>query len=142
MIPYIFLLERMNYANSNVDTLNNDLVTILKYASSTTIPHCGYNPYTKPYCNSEVKNAHNEERYKRRCWVADGRPRGMHFESYREYKRAKPKLRNVQHTACEKYIQKTYDDINEAAECDIRLFWKLIKKQKPRASKVYHEIIH
>ena len=61
MIPYIFLLERMNYANPNVDTLNNDLVTILKYASSTTIPHCGYNPYTKPYCNSEVKNAHNEE---------------------------------------------------------------------------------
>ena len=120
--PLDFLLERMNYANPNVDTLNNDLVTILKYASSTTIPHCGYNPYTKPYWNSEVKNALNEERYKRRCWVADGRPRGMHFESYRDYKRAKSNFRNVQHTAYEKYIQKTYDDINDAAECDIRLF--------------------
>lgn len=98
--PLDFLLERMNYANPNVDTLNNDLVKILKYTSSTTIPHCGYNPYTKPYWNSEVKNALNEERYKRRCWVADGRPRAMHFKSYREYKRTKSKLRNVQHTAC------------------------------------------
>ena len=127
--PLDFLLERMNYANPNVDTLNNDLVTILKYASSTTIPHCGYNLYTKSYWNFEVRNAHNEERYKRRCWVADGRPRGMHFESYRDYKRSKSNFRNVQHTAYEKYIQKTYDDINDAAECDIRLFWKLIKKQ-------------
>jgi hypothetical protein len=28
--PLDVLLERMNYANPNVDTLNNDLVTILK----------------------------------------------------------------------------------------------------------------
>jgi hypothetical protein len=37
--PLDVLLERMNYANPNVDTLNNDLVTILKYTYSTTIPH-------------------------------------------------------------------------------------------------------
>jgi hypothetical protein len=40
--PLDVLLERMNYVNPNVDTLNNDLVKILKYTSSTTIPHCGY----------------------------------------------------------------------------------------------------
>jgi len=51
-------------------------------------------------------------------------------------------FRNVQYTAYGQYIQTTYDDINDAEECDIRLLWKLIKKQKPRASKVYPEIIH
>jgi hypothetical protein len=118
----------MNYANLKiVDTLNNDSVTILKYAASITIPHCGYNPYTKPYWNSDVKTAHSEERHKRKCWVTDGRPRGMYFESNRNYKRAKSNFRNVQYTAY---------------ECHIRLFWKLIRKQKPRASNVYSEIIH
>jgi hypothetical protein len=78
--------------------------------------HLQWIRYYYYYWNSEVKNAHNEER---RCWVADGRPRGMHFDIIQ---RAKSNFRNVQHTAYEKYIQKTYDDINDAAECDIRLF--------------------
>ena len=118
------------------------MVTILKYASSTTIPHCRYNPYIKPYWNSEVKNEHNEERHKRKCWVADGRPIGMYFESYRDYKRANSTFRNVKYTSYEQYIQKTYDHINDASECHIRLFWKLFKKQKSRASKVYPAMIH
>lgn len=31
-------------------------------------------------------------------------------------------------------------DIDEAAECDVRLFWKLIKRQRPRSSRVCPEI--
>ncbi|KAK3103530.1 hypothetical protein FSP39_019895 [Pinctada imbricata] len=33
-----------------------------------------------------------------------------------------------------------YRDIDEAAECDIRLFWRLVKAQKPRAFRIYPEI--
>ncbi|CAC5395585.1 unnamed protein product [Mytilus coruscus] len=66
----------------------------------------------------------------------------MSHESYKHYKKANYEFRNVQHAAYEQYIQKCYDDINEAAECDIRLFWKLIKRYKPSASRIYPEIIH
>jgi hypothetical protein len=88
----------------NYQVFLNDLVTILKYSASITIPHCGYNPYTKPYWNSEVKNTQNEEQHKRKYWVADGRPRDIYFESYRDYKRAKSMFRNVQYTAYEQNV--------------------------------------
>ncbi|CAC5409893.1 unnamed protein product [Mytilus coruscus] len=78
-----------------------------------------YNPHTKPYWNADMKKAHTKERNMRRVWMQDGRPRGMQHESYFNYKLAKRDFRNIQKLA--------NDDINNAAECDIRLFWKLIK---------------
>ncbi|VDI24480.1 Hypothetical predicted protein [Mytilus galloprovincialis] len=101
-----------------------------------------YNPHTKPYWNADVKQAHTKERNMRRVWMQDGRPRGMQHESYFNYKRAKRDFRNIQKLANEQYIEETYDDINNAAECDIRLFWKLIKRQKPKHSKVCQQIKH
>ena len=35
-----------------------------------------------------------------------------------------------------------FKDIDEASECDIRLFWKLIRQQKPRTSCIYPAIKH
>ena len=32
------------------------------------------------------------------------------------------------------------ENIDEAAECDIRLFWRLTKRKKPRTSRRYPEI--
>ncbi|CAG2249401.1 unnamed protein product [Mytilus edulis] len=78
----------------------------------------------------------------RRVWMQEGRPRGMQHESYFNYKRVKRDFRNIQKLANEQYIEETYDDINNAAECDIRLFWKLIKRQKPKHSKVCQQIKH
>jgi len=43
--------------------------------------------------------------------------------------------------AYDKYIQEIYDDINYVAECDRRLFGKMVKRQKPKQSKIYTEII-
>ncbi|CAC5382556.1 unnamed protein product [Mytilus coruscus] len=106
-----------------------------------TVPKCGFNPFTKPYWTFGVKIAHEKERSLRKAWVIDGRPRGMHHDSYRLYKRAKHEFRNIQQAAYEQYIQQTNDDINKAAESDIRLFWKLIKRNKTVSSKIYPEII-
>lgn len=125
----------------STDTVYQELMTILHNAADIAIPKCGYNPHTKPYWNTEVKHAHDNERKLRTIWVTEGRPRGMQHKSYREYKAAKTQFRRAQQTANEQYLQKCYDDLNEAAECDIRLFWKLSKQFKKRTSKVYPEII-
>ena len=37
-------------------------------------------------------------------------------------------------------MRKVYSDIDKAAEANIRLFWKLTKRRKPRTSRVYPEI--
>ncbi|VDI21735.1 Hypothetical predicted protein [Mytilus galloprovincialis] len=141
-VPIELLTGRINSDNVDVDTVNTEIESILHAAADSVIPKCVFNPYTKPYWTPDVKKAHQTERSMRKRWLADGRPRGMSHESYKHYKKAKYEFRNVQNAAYEQYIQKCYNDINEAAECDIRLFWKLVKRCKPSTSRIYPEIIH
>ncbi|CAG2214290.1 unnamed protein product [Mytilus edulis] len=125
--PVDMLIDKMrSFSYVDIDAINDEFVNILHTAADIAIPKCGFNPHTKPYWNADVKRAHDNERSKRRCWVLEGRPRGMHFDSYRMYKRAKSEFRRVQQVANEQYIQSCYDDLNETAECDVRLFWKQI----------------
>ena len=73
-------------------------------------------------------------------WVEEGRPRGTSYSSHKNYKKAKCIFRNVQQTAYEQYIKKWYDDLDESAECDIRLFWKIVKRNKHSEAQIYPEI--
>ena len=47
-----------------------------------------------------------------------------------KYKNAKELFRIAQRTASEEYMNKSIHEIQTAAECDIRLFWKLVKRSK------------
>ena len=113
--------------------------TLCKGAAAT-IPFTSFNPFTRPEWTKTVKNLHAEERAKRRIWLSEGRPRGMNFTSYREYKRAKRLFRTALDQEHDNYMRNVYNDIDHAAEFDIRLFWKLTKRRKPRSSRVYPEI--
>lgn len=61
----------------------------------------------------------------------------MFFESYRNYKRTK---RHIRVALDNEYEKSVCHDIDKAAECDIRLFCKLVKRQKKRTSNTYPEI--
>lgn len=82
------------------------------------------------------------ERAFRREWLAQGRPGGMQYDSYRSYKHAKYEFRCIQIAANEEYEQKCFKGLNDAAGCDNRLFWKMTKRFKPASSKVYPEIAY
>ena len=125
----------------DLDVFCNTFTQVLLECANTVIPQSSYKPYKRPDWTRDVKEAHDAERAKRRIWLSEGRPRGMHHESYREYKRAKRAFRNALDLAHDKYMQDSFRDIDEAAECDLRLFWKLIHRQKPRARRHYPEII-
>ena len=144
----VTLRQRLSFLDSydiktvgDLDAFCNVFAQILLECANETIPQSGYKPYKRPDWTRDVKEAHDAERAKRRIWLTEGRPRGMHHESYREYKRAKRAFRNALDLAHDKYIQDTFRDIDEAAECDLRLFWKLIHRQNPRVSRHYPEII-
>lgn len=102
--------------------------------------HTSYNPFTRPDWTKAVKEFHDIERAKPRLWMSEGRPRGMNYSSYREYKRAKRLFRNVLDREHAAYMSKVYADIDKAAEVDLRLFWKLTKHIKPKTSRLYPKI--
>ena len=89
-----------------------------------------------------MKSLHNTERRLRKLWISEGRPRGMAHETYKNYKRTKRNFRNELNIEHDRYMSDVFKDIDKASECDIRLFWKLIRQQKPRTSRIYPAIEH
>ncbi|CAC5372011.1 unnamed protein product [Mytilus coruscus] len=139
--PLDILIQEAQNNDIEINLFYHNLVNTLINTAKEAIPCNMYNPHkTILECRREKK--HTKERNMQRMWMHDGRPRGMQHESYFNSKRAKPDFTNIQKLANEQFIEETYDDINNAAECDIRLFWKLIKRQKPKHSKVCQQIIH
>ncbi|CAC5424694.1 unnamed protein product [Mytilus coruscus] len=59
--PLQILIKKMDSDNADIDTIYNDMVTILHFAADKTVPKCGFNPFTKPYWTSGVKIAHEKE---------------------------------------------------------------------------------
>uniref|UniRef100_A0A8W8LUB3 WSC domain-containing protein n=1 Tax=Magallana gigas TaxID=29159 RepID=A0A8W8LUB3_MAGGI len=138
--PTIKLMEREIYTPADTEVFLSDLVNILLDSATVAIPHSGFNPYTRPGWTRDVKELHTKERQLCQIWISEGRPRGMIHESYRNYKRAKRHFRTVLDMEFENHMKGVYRDLDTAAECDIRLFWKLVKKQKKRTSRTYPEI--
>ena len=89
------LLKLKINSTADMNDFYQNLCRIITYASKRCIPHTGYNPHTRPGWNKEVKELHTTERKLRRIWISQGRPRGMQFESYRNYKRAKMHFRKA-----------------------------------------------
>ena len=69
-------------------------------------------------------------REKRRKWIHDGRPRGMQFLSYKEYKSAKTLFRAHHRRCAENYFIELNIEIDQAAELDSGVFWKKINNRR------------
>ena len=89
------------------------------------LPRSKFNKSAKPYWCSELKNAHAQARYFRSVWLQQGRPRGGQHKCYSDYKSAKRIFRRLQRNCIDKYESLMFDQINQAADSDYKLFWKL-----------------
>lgn len=63
--PLDQLMEEIDNSNIDVNTAYDKFVDIMHSVTSMTIPHCGFNPYTKPYW-TEKSNVHTR---KKDCFV-------------------------------------------------------------------------
>lgn len=82
----------LNYEIHSVADMNHfyqELCNIITNASHKCIPHTGYNPHIRPDWTIEGIL------YLQRIWIRQGRPCGMTFDSYRNYKRARMHYRNA-----------------------------------------------
>ena len=133
------LTEFMDVIPSSETEIENYLrviTNILIGAAKMCIPVSKFVPFVKPYWTPEVKRAHENARVKRKIWVENDKPRGMMHNSYKEYKTAKKNFRNVQSKAIYEYENETFNQLNKCAENDVRLFWRLLKNNKRKASNV------
>ena len=69
-------------------------------------------------------------RDKRRNWIRDGRPRGVQYLTYREYKTAKTLFRAHHRRCAENYLTELNMEIDKAAEIDSAVFWKKVNNRR------------
>lgn len=134
------ILNNHLHTKENIENFYQTIVRILTICANSFIPKSQMNPFTKPGWTKNEKELHAIARSLRRIWVSEGKPRGMGFQSYRHYKRAKRNFRNAQNLEYEIYLKSVHGDLDEAAEMDIRLFWRLVKQRRPRPLRIYPEI--
>ena len=127
-------------SKSDIDNYERQLVSCIHKAAKASLPFKSPNAHTKPYWNDNIKTLHTCERHERIAWVKAGRPRDRNNALYMNHKHAKELFRIAQRSASEEYMSRSIAEIQEAAECDIRLFWKLIKKNRNRHSNAVSDI--
>ena len=65
-------------------------------------------------------------------WIINGKPRGLIHISYRDYKQVKAVFRKQHRKVVSQYLKTLDDQINIAAEIDVKRFWKLIKSRRSK----------
>lgn len=121
--------------------LLNSLIVDAVHRAETLLPRSKFNKRAKPYWCKQVKEAHTVARSMRRQWIATGRPRGHHHLSYHQYKISKCNFRRIQRNKQLEHENKMYDELNQAAELDYRLFWKLLSRNKVKSNGVCAQLI-
>ena len=118
-----------------LDTIQGCVLTTMQQC----VPTSHKCPYKKPYWDRELKDAHAEQKRKQDIWITNGRPRGMHHDTYSSYKLSKRcfakllKARQLQHE------QARFEAAEHAYDMDSHTLWKLVQSRK---GSNLHSIVH
>ena len=126
----IINLDELQNSTLDVNEICDKIIHALHQSANKCLPKCKFNKNAKPYWSNELKNAHIVVKRKRKSWINTGKPRGRDFITYSEYKTAKNTFRNLQRSESEKYNTKVFDELDEAAGLDYKIFWKLLRSRK------------
>ena len=135
------LMDKLNPNDFNQDNISHIITNAMHVAADKTLPKSKFNKFTKPYWTKEVKEAHTISRNLRRIWINENRPRGRQYQSYLNYKNAKANFRKLQRQESERYYDKIYSDLDEAAGLDFRLFWKMLRNKKQKSKVTCSKIV-
>jgi exonuclease III len=124
-----------------IDNMYLYLVNLLLCAADKTLPKFKFNKHSKPYWTTEVKFAHSEQRRLRRIWISEGKPRGKCSVSFTNYKNAKRKFKQDQVKAISDVDRQFYENLEEHAECDSKLFWRTVNRRRKKKQNIVRGII-
>ncbi|XP_060086129.1 uncharacterized protein LOC132565495 [Ylistrum balloti] len=118
----------------DVHSLENkfkNIISCMHEAAKKTLPMKKYRSFLKPYWKyNQVKALHASMREKRLLWIAEGRPRGMDSDAFREYKLCKRMFVKELEIARSEYERKQLMELAETAEVDVGTFYKVARSRQ------------
>ena len=121
-------------SHCNIEDFISKLVNAMLTVSQRTVPIVRHLRGAKPYWSPQLTQLSRQQRTVRSHWIADGRPRDDHHDTWRQYKAAKREFQRVQRQAEYRYNIEAMEELAESEQIDQRYFWYLISKSRKSAS--------
>ncbi|CAH1791446.1 unnamed protein product, partial [Owenia fusiformis] len=113
--------------------------------SNKVIPKSKFRKFLKPFWKTgNLGPLHKAMKQARTIWIRDGSPRGLAFDSFRNYKLQKRAFTRQLKRLKFEYDQKQLKDLQDAAEVDSALFYRLVKNHNGHSKcnlNIGHELL-
>jgi len=127
-LKHILLMDIVT--DADIEKVYTGLLKVLLEASDRYIPKASFKRFLKPYWNSELTVLHGVMSRLRCRWINAGRPRGSGAEPYVLYKGSKSEFRKLHRRAVDAFLVNLNREIDNSADLDSKLFWKLVNGRK------------
>ena len=127
-------------SKQDIDSMLTNVQSIIQNAMKKCIPISKSCPYKRPYWDPELAESHCNQKALRRVWINEGRPRGMHHNSYAMYKSAKRTFAKLLKEKQINYEQSKYHKAEQDIEMDSKNLWKYLIVRKLNSG--CHSICH
>ena len=81
--------EKVISSGTKIDDYLYELQSCILDARDRTVLQSKPRKFKRPYWDSELKQLHITQKQLRQKWIIDGRPRGMSYSTFKDYKNAK-----------------------------------------------------
>ena len=121
-------------SHCNIEDFISKLVNAMMTVSQRTVPIVSHLRGAKPYWSPQLTQLSRQQRTVRGHWIADGRPRDDHHDTWWQYKAANREFQRVQREAEYRYNIEAMEELAESEQIDQRYFWYPISKSRKSAS--------
>ena len=119
---------------ADIDEYAGHIQRAIISAMDTCVPQRVYKPYVRPFWDNDLRSLHKEQLVQRQIWLRDGKPRGMHFNSYYQYKKAKRLFSKTFEKKQLAYYQEQYELVERQTNTDMKTLWKQIRRNNAPSS--------
>ncbi|XP_046570717.1 uncharacterized protein LOC124278931 [Haliotis rubra] len=117
----------------DIEHLTDIITMALTMAASDCLPVRHFRRYLRPYWKEQVKDFHDLMLSYRHKWILDGRPRGMTYTSFRDYKKSKDKFRAAMKEAAALYETEHFNNLDKLYDIDQKTFWALLNNRNKKS---------
>ncbi|XP_046566491.1 uncharacterized protein LOC124275063 [Haliotis rubra] len=126
-------LPALDCDREDIEHLTDIITMALTMAASDCLPVRHFRRYLRPYWKEQVKDFHDLMLSYRHKWILDGRPRGMTYTSFRDYKKSKDKFRAAMKEAAALYETEHFNNLDKLYDIDQKTFWALLNNRNKKS---------
>ena len=124
----------------DIDYHVNHLQSAIIDCVVSCVPRKSFKPHVHPFWDKDLKVLHSEQLSARHIWINSGKPRGMNYPAYANYKKAKSHFAKAFREKQLNFYSRKYEELEKDIQSDTKMLWKHIRQcsNKTEISTIKH----